>query len=408
MKVAEPSKRCSDGERQINHMKSFSRTPSPAHASQSSSTSSIPPIYECLERLTQPKVYRSRLSLYRHVNKDPPETPYAKARVQSGDKEHYASLMVELENSFCKKETTNSYAVAPSSTSKSSTPYCTSCCNDSLIDTTDLRHRESDAEFSKELEAALNLIQELESPNTIDTPSETCKAEDSLGKRRRSQDDKNDSDSTRTLSGSSSLDTHGKIQKTLPVESQSTSGYNSPSLDQSSRLTPTTGESSSDLTLSQENGLSCVIRHMGDTAVISLFSPTKEPHPYPSTEKIPEINTIEREFVRNHKKDNCDKRTKSLIELKTKSLDAEEKFAKAKIRRWKHFIERKRRPSLLPEVESAIVKSECLAFLSERELKDHLNQTKTIHRVSLVALDSAKALFVSGLSPAILTITQNN
>lgn len=387
MQVADTSEHCGDGDRQINHMKSFSRTPSPAHASQSSSSSSIPPIYECLERLTQPTVYRSRLNTYKNVNKSS-ETTCAKSRVQSGDKEHYASLMVELENSFVhKKETkTSLYTVPQTSSSKSSTMYSTNYCNESLSDGSDIRQRGSDAEFSKELEAALKLIQDLESPNTIETPSETCTmvVEDSPAKGRKSHEDKNDSDSTKTLSGSSSLETHGKNQKTLPLESQSTSGYNSPSLDRSSRFTPTTGISSSDLTLPQDNGLSCVIRHLEDTTVISLFSPTKEPHPYSSSEKISDVVSFENGFANYSDAENFGKKTRSLMELKMKNFDGDEKHAKAKLRRWKHFIERRRRPSLLPEVESAIVKSECLAFLSKRELKDRLNQTKTIHRVRLV------------------------
>lgn len=364
-------------------MKSFSRTPSPAHASQSSSSSSIPPIYECLERLTQPTVYRSRLSSYKTTNKVSEPTG-VRSRVQNGDKEQYATLMVELEKSFIHKKEpkTSLYTIPPSSTSKSSSTCSTSCYNETFFNPSEIRQRGSDAEFSKELEAALKLIQDLESPNTAETPSEMCavSTEEVAAKRKKpSREDKNDSDSTKTLSGSSSLDAHGKNQKTLPVESQSTSGYNSPSLDRSSRFTPTTGISSTDLTISQENGLSCVIRHLGDTAVISLFSPTKEPHPY---YKISDVVCRETELVKDSMNTSgCGKRTKSLLELKAKNFDGEERNAKAKLRRWKHFMERKRRPSLLPEVESAIVKSECLAFLSKSELKDRLNQTKTIHRV---------------------------
>lgn len=345
-------------DRQLNHMRSFSRTPSPGGVSRSSSSSSNLPIYECLERLTQPNVYKSRLDTYKTANdvSRPGSARSDYARPQS-DKAQYASLMVELEKTFVQKKVTEN-------------PLQTPPTEDD--DNSSTRQRSSDAEFSKELEAALKLIQDLESPNTIETPSETC---------RMVTDDpvKCNSDSSKTLSGSSSF--NGKNTKTLPVESQSTSGYNSPSPDRSTRFTPTTGISSDDLS---ETNLSCVIRHLGDTAVISLFS-SKEPHSSLSDGKSTEFKmvpsdkifvnkvNVNEEFINS-------KKTKSMIELKTKNFD-EGSSTRSKLRKWKHFIERnKRRPSLLPEVESAIVKSECLAFLTDSELKDRLNHFKNVHR----------------------------
>lgn len=377
MQVDTTSEDGTEVDRQLNHMRSFSRTPSPGGVSRSSSSGSNLPIYECLERLTQPNVYKSRLDTYKTANdvSRPGSARSDYARPQS-DKAQYASLMVELEKTLVQKKVENPQQQT------SSSPPTEDDDDDDGDDSSSTRKRGSDAEFSKELEAALKLIQDLESPNTIETPSETC---------RMVTDDpvKCNSDSSKTLSGSSSF--NGKNNKTLPVESQSTSGYNSPSPDRSTRFTPTTGISSDDLS---DANLSCVIRHLGDTAVISLFS-SKEPHSslsdanqstefkmVPSDKIFVNKVNVNEEFINNNKK------TKSMIELKTKNLD-EGSSTRSKLRKWRHFIERnKRRPSLLPEVESAIVKSECLAFLTDSELKDRLNHFKNVHRVRIVNIST--------------------
>lgn len=95
-------------------MTSFSRTPSPVGLSESSSQDSVSaaaahaPIYECLEKLTEPSVYRSRLntalsvsvqeSNYAAVDRPPrrlsPTPPPAAEPVQ------YASLMEELQKTI--------------------------------------------------------------------------------------------------------------------------------------------------------------------------------------------------------------------------------------------------------------------------------------------------------------------
>lgn len=96
-------------------MTSFSRTPSPVGLSESSSQDSVStaaaapaPIYECLEKLTEPSVYRSRLntalsvsvqeSNYAAVDRPPrrlsPTPPLAAEPVQ------YASLMEELQKTI--------------------------------------------------------------------------------------------------------------------------------------------------------------------------------------------------------------------------------------------------------------------------------------------------------------------
>ncbi|KAL0280348.1 UNVERIFIED_CONTAM: hypothetical protein PYX00_001666 [Menopon gallinae] len=375
-------------DRQLNHMKTFYRTPSRGGLSHQSSFSSIPPIYECLERLTQPKVYMSRLDIYRTANEetsrpvsassDYPKPPHSP---DPGDNVHYAALVAELEKTLDKKKDSRPGSSALASASDS---FAGEVANHGE-GRRDERQRGSDAAFSKELEAALKLIQDLESPNTVDTPSDTCTlVEDTIVKRRKSCDeDDDDIGSSKTLSGNSSFDAQGKNNNTLPVESQSTSGFNSLSHERSNRITPIPGFSTDNVSESKDPGMACVIRHMGETAVISLFSPTKEPHPYLNGDPVGrEFRTVtsEKIYINKVNLDNCEKRTSSMIELKSKSSEREEKTAKSRLAKLRHLIDRKRRPSLLPEVESAIIKSECLAFLSDNELKDRLNQTKNIHR----------------------------
>ncbi|XP_021921514.1 uncharacterized protein LOC110830660 [Zootermopsis nevadensis] len=197
----------SNGDRSLNYMKSFSRTPSPAALSESSSQDSNTnlPIYECLERLTEPALYRSRLNTAISLNAEssniavspkparPRSEIFTKDRLgiveglDFNDKVQYASLMVELQQTFLSKKKMFQQPTSPQSASESvamedspektySESKGSSCQESSQDDSQRTGHKGSDAEFCKELEAALQLIQDLESPNTIETPSETCKS----------------------------------------------------------------------------------------------------------------------------------------------------------------------------------------------------------------------------------------
>lgn len=199
----------SNGDRSLNYMKSFSRTPSPAAMSESSSPDSNtnPPIYECLERLTEPTLYRSRLNTAISLNAEssgtmttlsptrPRSETFTKDRlcivdgIDFTDKVQYASLMVELQQAFLSKKKMSQEVSSPQSASEIlpaedsleklySESKDSSCQESSQDDSQRTGYKGSDAEFSKELEAALQLIQDLESPNTIETPSETCKSID--------------------------------------------------------------------------------------------------------------------------------------------------------------------------------------------------------------------------------------
>ncbi|XP_075229936.1 uncharacterized protein LOC142329334 isoform X2 [Lycorma delicatula] len=171
-----------NNDRQLQFMTSFSRTPSPVgHNSDSSSPASNPPmIYECLERLTEPSVYRSRLNTALVINAErmsPCVSPRPHSIVVS-DQVQYASLMMELEKTIVAKFPTSK---SPDNRSENITRQ-SSRRPSSRDDASSHHHHQhnlqsssqtqSDTDFSKELEAALQLIQDLESPNTAETPSD--------------------------------------------------------------------------------------------------------------------------------------------------------------------------------------------------------------------------------------------
>ncbi|XP_046395817.1 serine-rich adhesin for platelets-like isoform X2 [Ischnura elegans] len=217
--------------RHLNYMKSFSRTPSPVGVSESSSQESEmnhPAIYECLEKICEPEIYAAHLSAAKAVSKDR-HIPSSKSAIkgmertmgdgrtddvadvesssgakqaggnygdrlitthsEGAEKVQYASLMLELQQKIRskKKDTVQTVlvkgptnpvhsvttSVKSRETSRGSSQQDSPQDNSQKTDTKD-----SDTEFSRELEAALQFLQDLESPNTIDTPSETCRSID--------------------------------------------------------------------------------------------------------------------------------------------------------------------------------------------------------------------------------------
>ncbi|XP_022185465.2 uncharacterized protein LOC111044588 isoform X2 [Nilaparvata lugens] len=163
-------------ERHLQFMTSFSRTPSPVHPrSESSSPSSNPaPIYECLERLTEPSVYRSRLNTALEATEpqesrvSPSVSPRPHSVALASDQQQYASLMVELERTIVAKFP----AQDDSRRQSHATGDMSQATGDASQATGMHKQSASDADFSRQLEAALQLIQDLESPNTADTPSD--------------------------------------------------------------------------------------------------------------------------------------------------------------------------------------------------------------------------------------------
>ncbi|CAH1723179.1 unnamed protein product [Aphis gossypii] len=135
------------GGRPTQLMTSFSRTPSPVGLSESSSQDSVSaaavaavPIYECLEKLTEPSVYRSRLNtaLSASIQEaiasgDRPPRSLSPRPPPAAEPVQYASLMEELQKTIGNRLS---------------------------------KHIESPEErFNAELDDALQDIQDLESPN---------------------------------------------------------------------------------------------------------------------------------------------------------------------------------------------------------------------------------------------------
>jgi len=106
------------GGRPTQVMTSFSRTPSPVGLSESSSQDSVSavahqppapaPIYECLEKLTEPSVYRSRLNTalsagFQEANYAAPDRPprrLSPTPPPAAEPVQYASLMEELQKTI--------------------------------------------------------------------------------------------------------------------------------------------------------------------------------------------------------------------------------------------------------------------------------------------------------------------
>ncbi|XP_044256304.1 uncharacterized protein LOC123006137 [Tribolium madens] len=328
----------SNSDRKLCHMRSFSRSASPVLSGGSShvnlhQSSNNPPIYDCLE-----SIYRTRL------NTGPREEEHYQApqtmvlrRVESVsphvEKVQYASLMKELQRAIVSKKETS-----PSTDSKSS--------------------KSSDAEFSKELEAALQLIQDLESPNTIETPSEPKP----LAVWRTSE-----SESEKTLSAvgslaeitspmecQSELATNGKPASVIihNPDSQSTSGYSSPTH-------PTPSWSTTSSLNGSSNDMAYSIHNAHSGTVISLYSQVN-PQSKGKSVTLVNINGSSAPILHDV----------SMAKTGDKNPPG-----------WKSLLRKKKQPpKLCPELEGAIIKSESLAYLSELELLARHQRNKEIQR----------------------------
>lgn len=421
----------SNSDRKLNYMKSFSPCASPVVLSACSSQLSLntnsvnnPPIYECLEKLTEASVYRSRLNsaLSNKEEENQYQFPQqvmlrrVEAITPQGEKVQYASLMRELQSAIVNKkesETTTPQSSSTRTNSKSS----------SRQDSSRTDEKNSDAEFSKELEAALQLIQDLESPNTIETPSETKSSLEGKDPRPLAVWRNSDaSDSEKTLSAVGSLaeltspisdchpelctfksSTHGKSARVVVhCDSQSTSGYSSPTHKGSSH-TPNWSTSSSINGSHNDVGktLSYSIHNTKSTAVISLYNndslnsggksitlvnisgnnePTHSTYNHSSNLYIRDLhnNTNYTDYVSVSKSvgasdDNID--TDNRMVRRSSSGAANVWNVMSILRKKKQGL-----PKLCPELEGAIVKSESLAYLSELELLARHQRNKDIQR----------------------------
>ncbi|CAG2062944.1 unnamed protein product [Timema podura] len=500
----EPVSDDSNGGRTLNYMKSFSRTPSPVGMSESSSQDSSmnPPIYECLERLTEPAIYRSRLNTALSLNAEKdmyqlprkgsvhnPDRPstsrdglvrprsetFTKDRLSvvenldPNEKVQYASLMVELQQAFLSKKGKFQQPASPQSACDSTTvedvsdrtqseSKGSSRQESSQDDSQKTDKKNSDAEFSKELEAALQLIQDLESPNTIETPSETCRSIDGVEVTPavicvKWKDSSDASESTKTLSECVSpaempaedhitvYSQHGKrtsIVVVAPSGSESSSGYSSPSAGTSKRPTPmgskppSVSGSASSL---ERQPVTFAIRNTGSAAVISLFSPTgnsvgrksgttivaiadhsadrrifspsqKPTMPTETNNNIPvKSNRHGSDSSKTSDKRLGVSRCSSLGSSDTSTLKGRNSYqsslSSSSSSRWnvKSLLRRRssnQPPVLAPELEGAIFKSESLAYLTDLELLARHARNKSIQR----QIEQRVQQQIMGLSPS--------
>lgn len=274
------------------------------------------------------------------------------------EKVQYASLMKELQKAIVSKK-------EPSVTSPS----------DSKSSSRQESSKSSDAEFSKELEAALQLIQDLESPNTIETPSEPKSESRPLAVWRTSE-----SESEKTLSAVGSL-----AEITSPLEcqpemytfkpaangkgasviihhpdSQSTSGYSSPTH-------PTPSWSTTSSLNGSSNDMAYSIHNANSATVISLYSQVNPQSKGKSVTLVNISGSTPTATAKNNEK---------LVGWNVKSLLRKKKQTSL--------------PKLCPELEGAIIKSESLAYLTELELLARHQRNKEIQRVRKPGMDTNK------------------
>jgi hypothetical protein len=377
----------SNSDRKLCHMRSFSRSASPIQLSASSShinlhqSSSNPPIYDCLET-----IYRTRLNTgpREEAHYQAPQTMVMR-RVESvsphAEKVQYASLMKELQRAIVNKKEPS--VTSPSDSATVSDKTQTDSKSSSRHESSRSDCKSSDAEFSKELEAALQLIQDLESPNTIETPSEP--KSDGKESRPLAVWRNSESESEKTLSAVGSLAEIGsplaecqpELYTFKPAangkgasvtihypDSQSTSGYSSPT-----HPTPSWSTTSS---LNGSNNdivkpLAYSIRNANSATVISLYS---QVNPQSKGKSVTLVNisgsTQTHDSTANSQTKNNDKFTNG---WNVKSLLRKKKQSSL--------------PKLCPELEGAIIKSESLAYLSELELLARHQRNKEIQRVRM-------------------------
>lgn len=431
----------SNSDRKLCYMKSFSRSASPAVLSASSSQISLnqqqqlqpqtsTPIYECLEKLTQPETFRSRLDSSRSNREDSSHYQTPQVMVRRADSAspqieqvQYASLMKELQKAIGNKKEPG--VTSPPSNGGSGTRTQTASKSSSRQDSSHSDGKNSDAEFSKELEAALQLIQDLESPNTIETPSDTkASGGERDGSKPMTGWRDSRSDSEKTLSAVGSLaeigsplnecqqelytfkpSANGKSARIVVQysDSQSTSGYSSPTHNKSTPKCWSTTSSLNGSNTDLGKPLSYTIHNTKSTAVISLFtsndalkkgksvtlvniSGDNQPIHEPLHSNLPSPimtditnhnqnnNSSHREHTNNSQYDYAIDVSKSSPTRQT-SLGSSWNV-KSLLRRKKQTV-----PKLCPELEGAIVKSESLAYLTELELLARHQRNKDIQRV---------------------------
>ncbi|CAG9864594.1 unnamed protein product [Phyllotreta striolata] len=422
----------SNSDRKLCYMKSFSRSHSPVILSASSSQISLnsnhnknPLIYECLEKLTEPTIYRSRLNTAVSNRSESEESYHGQPAVIMRRPEstsptvetvQYASLMKELQNKIVHKKDASSNVASPQSN--------TSDAHNSKASSRS-EGKSSDADFSKELEAALQLIQDLESPNTIETPSEAKSLDGQTRQLAVWRTSDASEGSEKTLSAVGSLaeiasplaecppelgafkpSANGKGAKVVVhyPDSQSTSGYSSPSHGPTPNWSTTSSISEGSSDNNNKPPLYSIHNNNSSTVISLFYTPNNAKGKSVSLVKIPgDLEPV------NSTKIKIDPNGLDGGDLDANVLNSplitdcgagkNDDFidAQSKDRKFSSFkpspvqtgwtlnsLLRKKKqnalPKLAPELEGAIIKSESLAYLSETELLARHQRNKEMQR----------------------------
>lgn len=280
------------------------------------------------------------------------------------DDSQYASMLVELEQSLIEKKIQNNVA-SPDDTSISTDKCCSS------------KSSSKDLEFSKELEAALQLIQDLETPS--EGPAEPSA---NYPKFARSESEK-------TLSAAISLPSPEAAPHTLKttptartpqngkqtnrniihieLSSQSTSGYSSPnSFSSNVQLASNRdGEREHSAGSDQSNVVRIYIDSSGRNSTNSASSVASPTSPLSGG-----TNLLSKGHILN---------ASNLIDtIEAQSLQPNDSINRS-------FLLFKKRSNLMPEMDfqNRIFKSECLAYLTDEELVARHKCNRDVIRVRI-------------------------
>lgn len=283
----------------------------------------------------------------------------------------YASMLAELEQSLIEKKIQATSTISPDDTSVSTDKFGSS------------KSSSKDLEFSKELEAALQLIQDLETPSEGPPP-------DGLGANATKVPR---SESEKTLSAAVSLPSpdklttpeaqtpqNGKHDNTrcstniihIEPSSQSTSGYSSPS------------SYTSNVRLSNASNSICNSTTSDDQShVVRIYiEQNSEPMPLSKNQPKPTNYTQSTESTNANLKNNS--KNKSQSQQHTDSMN---KF---------HPLFKKRsKVTLQSDFQNLIFKSECLAYLTDEELVARHKCNRDVIRVRHLAMVSFLAKLFS-------------
>lgn len=309
---------------------------------------------------------------------------------QQDDSLPYASLLAELELSLIEKKMQANMSPDNTSLTTSTDKHCSS------------KSSSKDLEFSKELEAALQLIQELETPS--DGPLEHAAHRAHILR----------SESEKTLSAALSLPSPeagplcitpatilddycptptGKHQSlsvvsSFETNSQSTSGYSSPN-SYSSNLysikefdiatTPMQQKRRSIINpiAAAATGFQTLDRQPSSNILKIYVEPPEPPMTNMHTPSTTLIKTINRNSIKTENGSSADEMLNPLALTSSKSNSAN-----------KSFLLFKKRTKLMPQsdFQNRILKSECLAYLTDEELIERHTLNRKIIRVSGVNL----------------------